>query len=81
MVFSLYSLYAWGCPLVLVLVGVVLDAVQADAVRPDIDTSCWFFREYCGCYVVTECEDDMPAEHTYCCIIRGCSVALDNHNS
>lgn len=43
LVFRLYSVYAWCCPLVLVLVGVVLDAVAADVIRPNIDTSCWFY--------------------------------------
>lgn len=42
LVFFLYSLYAWGCPLVVMVVGVTLDAVQSDAIRPYIDYNCWF---------------------------------------
>lgn len=45
MVFGVYSLYAWCCPMVLVLVGVVLDTVETDAIRPNIDISCWFYGE------------------------------------
>lgn len=43
--FALYSLYAWCCPLVLVLVGLLLDALEADVIRPNIDSSCWFYGE------------------------------------
>lgn len=32
----------------LVVVGVVLDAVAADVIRPNIDTSCWFYGEAFG---------------------------------
>lgn len=47
LVFRVYSVYAWVCPLVLVLVGVVLDATKADVIRPHIDTSCWFYGKVC----------------------------------
>ncbi|KAK7084723.1 hypothetical protein SK128_007760 [Halocaridina rubra] len=41
--FVAYCLYGWGCPLVVSLVGVVLDALKADALRPDfVLPRCWF---------------------------------------
>ncbi|XP_045115271.1 probable G-protein coupled receptor Mth-like 4 isoform X2 [Portunus trituberculatus] len=41
LVFSLYSLYAWGVPLAVAVVGAVLDAVDSHAVRPHFE-NCWF---------------------------------------
>ncbi|XP_063880806.1 probable G-protein coupled receptor Mth-like 4 [Scylla paramamosain] len=41
LVFGLYSLYAWGVPLAVAVVGAVLDAVDSDAIRPHFE-ACWF---------------------------------------
>lgn len=42
-VFLAYSIYGWGCPLLVALVGVILDATEADVVRPDFrPPHCWF---------------------------------------
>ncbi|KAG0727343.1 putative G-protein coupled receptor Mth-like 4 [Chionoecetes opilio] len=41
-VFCLYSLYAWSCPLLIVVVGVVLEEMQVDAILPYRGT-CWFY--------------------------------------
>lgn len=42
-VFLAYSVYGWGCPLIIALTGVILDATQADVLRPDFfPPHCWF---------------------------------------
>lgn len=40
-VFALYSLYAWGVPLAVAVVGAVLDTLESHAIRPHFDR-CWF---------------------------------------
>ncbi|KAK8724142.1 hypothetical protein OTU49_011235 [Cherax quadricarinatus] len=42
-VFLVYSLYAWGSAILITLVGVTLDALQADVIRPHFHLpNCWF---------------------------------------
>lgn len=42
--FLLYSLYAWGCPLLLASVAVIVDknATSDNIIRPNISKYCWF---------------------------------------
>lgn len=42
-VFLMYCGYAWGCPLIVVLVGLILDVTETHFIRPHIHPpSCWF---------------------------------------
>nr|XP_045602958.1 probable G-protein coupled receptor Mth-like 4 [Procambarus clarkii] len=44
--FLMYSLYAWGCPLLITLIGLTLDSLQADAIRLHFHLpNCWFKDE------------------------------------
>lgn len=43
--FKLYSLYSWGCPLVIAIVSVIIQSLPEDfdVIRPDFGTTkCWF---------------------------------------
>lgn len=54
--FLMYCVIGWGAPFVVVVVGVVLDALEADAVRPGFHpTSCWFFGKWTLLSVALEC--------------------------
>ena len=45
MVFRLYSLYAWGLPLVLMVVCLVIDNMQVEVLSSFMDVYCWFSGE------------------------------------
>ena len=49
--FVIYSIYAWGIPLIIVLVGQILDLIELGAddetIRPKFSVlKCWFMCEF-----------------------------------